>query len=407
MTLRDHFLQDPFFKSAWEDMDTFRGSFFKDSLSQSQSQKMIETSEKKEEKNEDSGFKNKFGRYLVPRKWLMPSSLWSREEKEEVSDSSLINLVDDETKLEVSLNTAGYQPGELSVNVGEGELVIEGRHQEKSQAGEVMVSRQFRRQYGLPPHTKLEQVVSNLSQDGVLVVTVPKEKRITELKEENKIKMERKKSVEKKEEAKSVNQIKVEHKSAASAESTENKARTTSVVPLNLRKSFFDDPFFKDSWLDIQQSQRDFFSKAEERFSQQMKMLESTRDNFGFSGLTNIDKDFELDLPKLSLQEAEELKVLEAGDKVELSLDTAGYKPDELKVTAGRGVVCVEGKHEEKSQSGEVMVSRQMSRQYHLPASADQAQVTSNLSRDGVLLITIPKIQQQINHDRNVPITMN
>merc|ERR1712062_212762 len=71
-------------------MDTFRGSFFKDSLSQSQSQsqsqKMIETSEKKEEKNEDSGFKNKFGRYLVPRKWLMPSSLWSREEKEEVSD---------------------------------------------------------------------------------------------------------------------------------------------------------------------------------------------------------------------------------------------------------------------------------------------------------------------------------
>jgi len=403
MTLRDHFLQDPFFKSAWEDMDTFRGSFFKDSLSQSQSQsqKMIETSEKKEEKNEDSGFKNKFGRYLVPRKWLMPSSLWSREEKEEVSDSSLINLVDDETKLEVSLNTAGYQPGELSVNVGEGELVIEGRHQERSQAGEVMVSRQFRRQYGLPPHTKLEQVVSNLSQDGVLVVTVPKEKRITELKEDNKIKMQRKKSVEKKEESKSADQIKVEQRSGASAESTENKARTTSVVPMNLRESFFDDPFFKDSWLDIQQSQRDFFSKAEERFNQQMKMFESARDNFGSLSLTNLKKDFDLDL-----REAEELTVLDAGDKLELSLDTAGYKPDELKVTAGRGVVCVEGKHEEKSQSGEVMVSRQMSRQYQLPSTADPAQVTSNLSRDGVLLVTVPKILQINNQDRNVPITM-
>merc|ERR1711963_1390988 len=282
MTLRDHFLQDPFFKSAWEDMDTFRGSFFKNS--QSQSAKMIETSEKQEGTMEDSGFKNKFGRYLVPRKWMMPS-LWSGEESLKLSDSSVINLVDDETKLEISLNTAGYQPSELSVNVGDGELVIEGRHEERSQTGEMMVSRQFRRQYGLPPHTKLNQVVSNLSEDGVLVVTVPKEKRITELKE-NKIKMERKKSVE-------------------------------------------------------------------------------------------------------------------------LSLDTAGYKPDELKVTAGRGVVCVEGKHEEKSQSGEVMVSRQMSRQYHLPASADQAQVTSNLSRDGVLLITIPKIQQHINQDRNVPITMN
>merc|ERR1712088_1044819 len=403
MTLRYHFLQDPFFKSAWEDMDTFRGSFFKDS--QSQSAKMIETSEKKEE-TQDSGFKNKFGRYLVPRKWMMPS-LWSGEESLKLSDSSLINLVDDETKLEISLNTAGYQPSELSVNVGEGELVIEGQHQERSQAGEMMVSRQFRRQYGLPHHTKLAQVVSNLSQDGVLVVTVPKEKRITDLKEENKIKMERKKSVEKKEESKSVEQIKVEQRSAASTEASENKARTTSVAPLNLRKSFFDDPFFNDSWLDIQQSQRDFFSQAEERFSQQRKMLESTRDNFGFSSLTNINKDFDLDLPKMSLLDADELKVLEAGDKVELSLDTAGYKPDELKVTAGRGVVCVEGKHEEKTQSGEVMVSRQMSRQYQLLSSADPAQVTSNLSRDGVLLITIPKIQQQINQDRNVPITMN
>merc|ERR1712020_283693 len=148
------------------------------------------------------------------------------------------------------------------------------------------------------------------------------------------------------------------------------------------------------------------FSQAEERFNQQMKMLEST--SLGFSSLTNINKDFHLDLPKLSLREAEELKVFDGGDKMEVSLDTAGYKPDELKVTAGRGVVCVEGKHEEKSQSGEVMVSRQMSRQYHLPASADQAQVTSNLSRDGVLIITIPKIQQQLNNqDRNVPITMN
>merc|ERR550539_718781 len=173
--------------------------------------------------------------------------------------------------------------------------------------------------YGLASQSKLTEVVSNLSQDGVLVVTVPKEKRIQELKEENKIKMERKKSVEKKEESKSVQQIKVEQRSAASADSTENKARTTSVVPLNLRKSFFDDPFFKDSWLDIQQSQRDFFSKAEERFNQQMKMLDSSREHFGFSSLANINKDFDLDLPKMSLLDAEELKVFEAGDKVELS----------------------------------------------------------------------------------------
>ena len=50
MTLRDQFLQDPFFKSAWEDMESFRGSFLKDS----QSTKMIESSEKREERNEEN-----------------------------------------------------------------------------------------------------------------------------------------------------------------------------------------------------------------------------------------------------------------------------------------------------------------------------------------------------------------
>merc|ERR1711973_520568 len=180
MTLRDQFLQDPFFKSAWEDMESFRGSFLRDS----QSKKMIESSEKREErkeenKEENSSLNRRFGRYLVPRKWMMPS------------------LLNDDTKLELSLNTAGYKPSELSVNVTDGQLIVEGKHLEKSEAGEVMVSRQFRREYGLDSQSKLTEVVSNLSQDGVLVITVPKEKRIQELKEENKMKMERRKSVEK------------------------------------------------------------------------------------------------------------------------------------------------------------------------------------------------------------------
>jgi len=401
MTLRDQFLKDPFFKSAWDDMETL--SFFKDS----QCTKMIESSEKiedkKEERMEENGSKTnlKFGRYLVPRKWMVPSLLDDTESLK-LSDSSVINMVDDDTKLEISLNTAGYQPSELSVNVTDGQLVIEGRHQEKSEAGEMMVSRQFSRQYGLAPQSKLTEVVSNLSQDGVLVITIPKEKRIQELKEFNKINMERRKSVEKEEESKSVQKIKVENRSEAA---TENKTKT-SLVPMNLRESFFDDPFFKDNWLDIQQSQRDFFSKAEERFSQQMKTMESKmNNNFGFSNLANINKEFELDFPKLSLHDAEELKVSEGGDMVELSLDTAGYKPDELKVTAGQGVVCVEGKHEERSQSGEILVSRHMSRKYQLPTSADPAQVSSNLSRDGVLVVSIPKIKA-VAHDRNVPITI-
>ena len=173
---------------------------------------------------------------------------------------------------------------------------------------------------------------------------------------------------------------------------------------MTMHASFCDDPFFKDTWDDMEKSQRDFFKRSRNQFEESVKRMESAMKDFS-RDLVRFEDAFPRSLT--NLQDAEDLKVRDEKDKVELSLDTAGYKPDELKVTAGQGVVCVEGKHEEKSQSGEVMVSRQMSRQYHLPTSADQAQVTSNLSRDGVLVVTVPKSKQIKQGERNVPIEMN
>merc|ERR1712012_1145678 len=154
MTLRDHFLEDPFFKSAWEDMENFRNSFFTTSSSSSASN-MIENKEMKSssssnevEKKDSVG--SRFGKLLMPRKWLLPSSL--------------TDMKNDDSRMEISLNTSGYKPSELSVNVRDGELIIEGRHEEKSESGETMVSRQFRRQYALSDDVKTQEVVSNLSQ---------------------------------------------------------------------------------------------------------------------------------------------------------------------------------------------------------------------------------------------------
>merc|ERR1712027_199170 len=52
----------------------------------------------------------------------------------------------------------------------------------KGVMGEVMVSRQFSRRFGMPQNVKKEGIVSNLSQDGVMVITMPKEQRIEEVK---------------------------------------------------------------------------------------------------------------------------------------------------------------------------------------------------------------------------------
>merc|ERR1712038_1463765 len=107
-------------------------------------------------------------------------------------------MKNDDTKMEISLNTSGYKPSELKVNVSDGEISIEGKHEEKSEEGHTMVSRQFSRKYTLPAEAKLTEVVSNLSQDGVMVITVPKEKKIQE---ERKMNVEHKSSSTKKEEA--------------------------------------------------------------------------------------------------------------------------------------------------------------------------------------------------------------
>merc|ERR1719220_1639313 len=79
--------------------------------------------------------------------------------------------------------------------VRDGELCVEGKHEERSEAGQVMVSRQFSKRYGLPQGAKRLEVMSNLSQDGVMVITVPKEKKIEEVKTTEKIPVEHVKNV--------------------------------------------------------------------------------------------------------------------------------------------------------------------------------------------------------------------
>merc|ERR1712066_1112108 len=105
-----------------------------------------------------------------------------REDKlPEMKDSLMLGLQEDKDKMEATLDASGYKPDELKVEIKEGELCVEGKHEERSQTGEVMVSRHFSRRFGMPQNVKKEGIVSNLSQDGVMVITMPKEQRIEEV----------------------------------------------------------------------------------------------------------------------------------------------------------------------------------------------------------------------------------
>jgi len=114
--------------------------------------------------------------WMFPRRWMLPSLGSSLDNMDlfKDKDSELIRVKQDNSSIEVSLDTSGYRPDELRVSVTNNIISIEGRHEEKSEDGNKMVSRQFNRKYSLPAGVRAEEVSSNLSSDGVLVVAAGK-----------------------------------------------------------------------------------------------------------------------------------------------------------------------------------------------------------------------------------------
>ncbi|VDK66208.1 unnamed protein product [Anisakis simplex] len=74
----------------------------------------------------------------------------------------------------VELNVSQFNPKELSVNIVGNAMVIEGHHQEREEDGGT-IERHFVRKFMLPKNARTDELVSKLSDDGILSITVPKE----------------------------------------------------------------------------------------------------------------------------------------------------------------------------------------------------------------------------------------
>jgi len=479
VSLRDAFLEDPFFRTGWDEMN-----------SECKEMRSFTSKEGDNSLSMDRGWP------WLPKQWMLPQLLKDSDfHLPEMKDSLMMGLQEEKDKMEVTLDTSGYKPDELKVEIKDGELCVEGKHEERSQTGEVMVSRHFSRRFGMPQNVKKEGIVSNLSQDGVMVITMPKEQRIEEVERGNtpiqvdhvRSSSERKTSTEeasaKQKREDILNQGRVDNfdgpgemqrrrrsLSKAGRSRDTSRARETSTttadtakenreskttsargssrgremvverreeriergrsrgrdvqVPMTLRQPFLDDPFFKGTLAKLENTREDFFKQARESFEESIKQMESRMSNAltlnPDKGLSDsfFPKDWIMNPPS-SLSEnfgsmldrkrdCSTIKHKEDDNKVEVHLDTSGYKPDELKVQVEGGIVRVEGKHEEKSEAGAVMVSRQFVKEYALPESSKPEGVESSLSKDGVLVITMPKPRKAINQDksRSVPIAI-
>jgi HSP20 family molecular chaperone IbpA len=188
ITLRDFFWQDPFFSTNWDDFNSLHDQMLQETKNfwgkfDRQLKRLESTEEtstaaktKREESSSASKEVEESGSWLFPRRLMRLPSLFSEEETKDLmmKDDQTIKVRDDEKAFEVSLDTHNYRPDEIKVNVVDKVLSVEGKHEEKSEDGCKFVSRQFIRKYTLPKECRPEQVASNLSADGVLLVTAPK-----------------------------------------------------------------------------------------------------------------------------------------------------------------------------------------------------------------------------------------
>merc|ERR1711913_206658 len=104
--------------------------------------------------------------------WMIPSRSPFKEFKSMFNEEQT-KVDEDDVKMELRINAPDYKPEELKVSVQSGSLLVEGK-QEKKEDGSAYVQKSFSRSFTLPKEAEADKIVSNLSSEGVLVVTAPK-----------------------------------------------------------------------------------------------------------------------------------------------------------------------------------------------------------------------------------------
>merc|ERR1712020_410264 len=145
---------------------------------------MKESSMAKSFKKESSSSLSNFARnsftsdsdFGLSRRWLMPKGIFDEDLANFQLKDEVLCVKDDDNKFEVSIDTHGFKPEDLQVKIQDNVVSIQGKHEEKTDESnsKSYVSRHLAKSFTLPQGCKMETVSSNLSKDGLLIVSAPK-----------------------------------------------------------------------------------------------------------------------------------------------------------------------------------------------------------------------------------------
>merc|ERR1711963_1335457 len=170
---------------------------------------------------------------------------------------------------------------------------------------------------------------------------------------------------------------------------SKNKPKMALRVPLARRDFFFEDPFFASVWEDFEKLRRDIWS-GHGSFLQNGDFWPASR----FSSVFPEKRWF---YPENFFDD----------DKFKVSLDTHGFQPEDLQIKVKDNIVNIEAKHEEKKSdsTSKSYSSKHLSKSYTLPQGCKMEDVKSNLSADGILMVSAPKKNppKSVRFARSVP----
>ncbi|XP_042864569.1 uncharacterized protein LOC122248548 [Penaeus japonicus] len=317
-------------------------------------------------------------------------------------ETQALSVSQDDNSHQVVIDVRDFMDGDIKVKVvDDSELVIEGSV-EKRQDGSVS-KKTFCRRFSFPALLSEDTVSSSMSADGVLTVTLPKKISLLNNKEGKTVNitashkksanntnthMNTSNNVEKKrvnfeEKTSKSSQVKVQEDQSASTESknTQDSSDSTKdnpltsfhVLPISERGPFFRDSFFQDT--------RRHFQEAIDQILNEWGQVDSASDHM------NTYRN----LRKHHLQEKNQaVAFAEDHQCYKVVVDVQDFKEGDVKVkVVDENELTIEGNLEIKRD--ESVSSKSFFRRFSFPGLVSADTVTSVMSSDGILTVTVPK----------------
>ncbi|XP_063850222.1 mucin-2-like isoform X2 [Scylla paramamosain] len=149
------------------------------------------------------------------------------------------------------------------------------------------------------------------------------------------------------------------------------------------RDGFFDDAFFREAWDDFDRAMQSVLDRFDSTgLKVDVDSRSHCRDVYSKIRSSKIDED---------LYASQALQITEKDGKFQVVMDVKDFNPRELQVRAVDDRIVVEGSYQKTSDDGASSSCKSFYKEFNLPPAADIDQVSTALSKDGVLTIKAPK----------------